>query len=334
VKSVLFLGIVVATVPFFCLQAIAASPALLSTEKFDVLWKKSPGAYAFAKRCLPSVSENTFRANVAASDDGQTQTIGDSSVKRSNYLLLSLDGVFCIPSSVEGYPLLPLQAFSDTVSFDGLSPEQKNQIYDSLSQQVAKTGAGQYLVQFDNDNAVHVTVKVQETRAQRLYYDGVFLKAGSYELVKYPNVIKASIKSFVKTTHGNVPGKSLALGVLVDRPLLDEKYLVSTGSAETTTFEFLGTTWRFPQSLANVSFAANGLLNYKPAVGPASTGEWKLVNGALYFSYGTVYFSGMIEGENKLRLEGRDPAATNGVVEAGKLQRVERRWTVILSKGG
>jgi hypothetical protein len=334
VNGMRLFGIFVITGLLFCLQAIAAGPALLPTEKFDVVWKKSPSAYAFAKRCLPSVSENTFRANVTASDDGQTQTIGDSSVKRSSYLLLSLDGVFCIPSSNEGYPFLPLQAFSETVSFDGLSAEQKNQIYSSLSQQVAMTGAGQYLVQFDNDNAVHLTVKVQETRAQRLYYDGVFLKAGSYELAKYPNVVKAPIKSFVKTTHGNTPGKSLAVGVLVDRPLLDEKYLVSMGSAETTTFEFLGTTWRFPQSLASVSFAANGLLNYKPAVGPASTGEWKLVNGALYFSYGSAYFSGTIEGETKLRLEGRDPAATNGVLEAGKLQRVERRWAVLLSKGG
>jgi hypothetical protein len=333
VKGAFSVAIFLATGLLFCLQAIAAGPTLLPTEKFDVVWKKSPGAYAFAKRCLPSVSENTFRANGTASDDGQTQTIGDSSVKGSNYLLLSLDGVFCIPSSNEGYPVLPLQAFSETVSFDGLNQEQKNQIYDSLSQQVSMTGAGQYLVQFDNDNAVHLTVKVQETRAQRLYYDGVFLKAGSYELAKYPNVIKAPIKSFVKTTHGNTPGKSLALGVLVDRPLLDQKYLLSVGSVETTAFEFVGTTWRFPASQASVSFAPNGLLNYKPAVGPASIGEWKLVNGALYLSYGTVYFSGTIEGETKLRLEGRDPAAPNGVAEAGKLVRIERRWSVLLSKG-
>jgi hypothetical protein len=314
------------------LNATAVGPGAVPADKFDVMWKKAPGAFAFAKKCLPSVSESTFRMNAAASDDGQTQTIGDSSTKQSNYLLLSSDGVFCIASSAEGFPVLPLQAFNETIAFDGLSPELKNQIHESLSKQVSMSGAGQYLVQFDNDNAVLVTVKVQETRAQRIYYDGVFMKAGSYELAKYPNVLKAPIKSFVKTTHSGPPGKSLAAGVLVDRPMLDEKYLVSTGTPETTAFEFVGTTWRFPQSLATVTFAPNGLLNNKPAVGPASTGEWKVVNGAIYLGYGTVYFSGTIDGENKLRLEGRNPASPNGAAEAGKLLRVERRWSVVLVK--
>jgi hypothetical protein len=321
---------------FFCSlllwSANATAAGQLPADKFDVMWKKSPVAFQFAKKCLPSVSENTFKLNSLAADDGQTQTIGDSSTKGANYVLLSNDAVFCIPSSLQGFPILALQAFNETVAFEGLTQEQKRQVYDSLSQQISMTGAGEFLVQFDNDNAVNFTAKVQETRAQRLYYDSVFMKAGSYDLSKHPNVIRAPIKSFVKTTHGGGVGKSLALGILVDRPLLDAKYLVVVGSNETTAFNFAGTNWKFGQSLTTISLSANGQLVFKPTAGKETTGEWKVVGGVLYMSYGSIHFSGVLDGDSRLKLEGRTVEVNQAQASVSRPDPQERRWLATLNK--
>ena len=167
----------------FSLPLHAAPPDPPSV--FDSIDVDSSEAFQFAKACVPSVTEASFdrmARDVLANKSNVTRPVD----KTQPYLVVSGTRVFCVKMSDRKYPILPLTAFDETVSFPGMTADEQRRFRIDLSRQIAANGFATALVANEIGNAVQVVYMLASEMPVKFYYHTNFLKKGEFKKSDFP----------------------------------------------------------------------------------------------------------------------------------------------------
>lgn len=324
----------------FCVLTLVASPLLSAPqnasaaadnppEQFSAYWSGAPDAYEKFKACLPFASEATFKSSISSgSEQSITKIIHPNLANRTAYVLAQNDTFICVNLNARSKPVIPLSFFNGTISFSSQSIEERKTLHKDLARQLAQHGFAQALIVMDNGNATHISYMNESSDPVRIYYNTSFLKSGEYNEQDFKPIyrIKSSGMSIsTYDTQGN--SKSLIQGVMAPRPEKDGFFVVS-GTPQTGLFPFTGTKWEL-KSRGSVLFEDGGKLTFKPVNGAAIQGDWKIENNAIYFHYGLVYASAVLNAQgNELLSEVRSalPPAMIKAMDMEDAAFKERRW--------
>ncbi|MGE5471894.1 MAG: hypothetical protein ACM3X0_13940 [Bacteroidota bacterium] len=302
--------------------AFAAGEVVLP-ETLGVGWINAPDALSRVAYCVPDITPEKLedlRGRAAKATVVQFMKNSD----KTPYLIASGDRFACIDRSGSGKPLLPARIFAKMLRLDGATEQGVLTLYQSLARQLAMRGAADALVRFANGNAIELTVSVVDDAPAEFLYATNFLKSGEYDESKYRFVLAEPVRSYSTTSYGSAGRRAVAIlqDELAPRPLKGE-FLLIAGTVQTGEFHFADTRWRFPGG-GTIRLAAGGELNFTPKSGEEKIGSWAVDNGALYFNYGKVYGSAVLDKDNALSVEFRNPFA--------EPDKKERRWTATLEK--
>ena len=293
-------------------------------QKLTIGWLQGPDALSVIGYCIPEFKPEQLD-ELRRSSARATAVFAREGNEASPYLIASGDRMACIDRNGAARPLLPAGIYAKMIKFDGASEQTTNTLFDSLSRQIALRGAADALVKFPNGNAYEIALTVAEDAPVEILYSTNFLKAGEYDESKYRIVVADQIRSVSMTSYGS--GRRRAVGILQDelapRPLRGE-HLLTVGNDLTANFSFEDTAWNF-SSAGTVRLRAGGVVTYQPKRGEETSGAWSAENGALYFNYGKVFGSAILDEKDKLFVEFRNP-------QAGP-EKKERRWTATLKRG-
>lgn len=299
--------------------AIAAEVVL--PETLAVGWIHSPDALAGVAYCVPDMTKDkldALRGRAAKATVVQYTKYSD----KTPYLIVSGDRFVCIDRNGSGKPVLPARVFGKMIKLEGAAEQTNLSLYQNLARQLAARGAADALVRFANGNAMELSVSVVEDAPVELLYAANFLKAGEYDESKYRYVVTDQVKSFTTKSYGDSGRRAMSIlqDELAPRPLKGE-FLLAAGTGQTAAYRFDDTAWRFSGG-GSISLAAGGTLNFKSRAGDEKAGSWLVENGALYFNYGKVYGSAILDKENNLSVEFRSLLT--------EPDKKERRWVATL----
>lgn len=188
--------------------AAMAQSVAAGTSAVPEKWESAPaGAEApeLAARCMGMPEAEVLRMISDAGSNGiVTRRPGD---RAKPYLVATGRRVVCVRVSERGFPHLPLEAFEETISFEGMAPEQAGALRAALSAQLAARGAATALVKNDKGNATQLTYLFASDSPIRIYYQASFLRAGEFDENKYDAVFNVSGNMTV-TSRGRPPERS------------------------------------------------------------------------------------------------------------------------------
>jgi len=300
----------------------AAEPVL--PEKLLVGWLQGPNALAVIGYCIPEFTQekleilrrDSIRSTAIVVREGRGDT---------PYLIAAGDKVVCIDRNGPAKPMLPSAFYRKVIRLEGASEQTQEKLFQSLARQVATRGAADGLIKFSNGNAYEIVLTVADEAPVDILYSANFVKAGEYDESKYRVVVVDQILSVSLTNYG--PGKRRGLSILQDelapRPLHGE-HLQVAGNEMTSRYAFSDTAWDFSNG-SSLRFRAGGIASFQPKQGNEKVGIWHIQNGCLYFNYGNIFGSAMLENDERLFVEFRNPLA--------EPEKKERRWTATLSRG-
>lgn len=297
---------------------------MVSPERLTVGWLYAQDALSLVSYCVPEMTVEELE-ELRQNARQATAVIARPSAGNTPYLVASGDRVACIDRNGPARPILPARFFSKIIRLDGASEQTTNMLFRSLAGQLATRGAGDGLIRFANGNAYEIALTVAEDAPVEILYSANFLKAGEYDESKYRIVVTDQIRSVSTTSYGS--GRRRAAGILQDelapRPLRGE-HLLEVGNEMTANFSFEDTAWDFSGG-GTIRLHSGGVTSYQPKKGEEKTGSWSAENGSLYFNYGNIFGSAMLDKKDKLFVEFRNPMA--------EPEKKERRWTVTLDRG-
>ncbi|MES2073952.1 MAG: hypothetical protein V4488_26600 [Pseudomonadota bacterium] len=181
------LTVVYLSILFTCRAVLGAE--LEVPEAFEAYPANSNEAVELFKKCMPSVSEASYRQMVA--DAGEKNTIskqlGD---KTKPYFVVSAGRAFCVKMSDRKYPLLPLLAFDETIGFPDMPAEEVRRLRTDLSRQLAMKGFATALVVDGSGNAYQVVYLLTSDAPTKISYHANFLKKGEFAESAFPTVYK------------------------------------------------------------------------------------------------------------------------------------------------
>jgi hypothetical protein len=157
----------------------AATRAEEVPEQFESVAVTSADAYAFARGCLPTLSESSFERLAKSATGKATVTLRPTDPGKP--YLAGHDGqVYCIRMSEKKYPMLPLAAFEETIDFDGMGAETRRSLRADLSRQLAARGYATALVVNAAGNANELVYLFAGKAPTRFYYHSNFLRKGEF----------------------------------------------------------------------------------------------------------------------------------------------------------
>lgn len=323
---------------FFSLSLIAASLCGVSSstyaeenipEQLEAYWSGAPDAYEKFKSCLPFSSEASFKSAVINIADKTIAKIGNPNpLKATNYVLAQNDAFVCVNLNTRNKPIVPLSFFYGTIAFTSQSNEERKILYKDLAQQLAMHGFAQAMIVMDNGSAIHISYMNESASPIRIYYNTSHLKQGEYNEQDFKPIYRIKTSEVSVTAydnHGN--SKSLIQGITAPRPQKDG-FLVISGTSQTGVFPFANTKWKL-ESLGSILFKDGGKLVYEYSNGSMVEGDWRVENNAMYFRYGQVYFSSILNNKgDELLSEGRSamPTSLSKSMEAQGMTIKERHW--------
>jgi hypothetical protein len=159
-------------------------------ESFEVIEGDAPSAIAQARNCIPSLSESAFSRMVRDSLANKSIVTTRPADKAQPYLSVHGGKAYCIRVSERHFPILPLSAFDNTVTFPDMPRDDERRLRASLASQLAARGVATMLVVNPAGNANHVAYLFASDTPLYLYYNTVFMKKGEYAEADYPVVFK------------------------------------------------------------------------------------------------------------------------------------------------
>jgi hypothetical protein len=295
-----------------------------STKTYENRWNRASDALSFAKSCSPTLQDATYTELLQEALKGQIRTTkpkGDP-----NYLLFSIDGIFCIPQAASGFPILPAQILKNAFTIDGMTPEASSAMYQSVTNDIAKKGSSVQLFVHPTGTAVSVNFRVNNLQPHEFFVVSDSHKPGTFEKEQFPNTHMVSFRSTSISVEGAAGKKSLVSGVTVDRPLIAENFLAAIGTPNTTAFSFDNTRWKFMDNNSVIELQSEGKVLMKPQNGKQSEGTWKVQDGVILINYGRTFLSGTVENGDTLILGARVPGASRTDMTAMNPGQIERRW--------
>jgi hypothetical protein len=166
-------------------------------EKFDAVATSDAGAYAFASKCIPSLTEDAFKGFVK--DVSGTKSVMDRPPNSNNpFLVVNNARTICVAVSKTRQPIMPTEIFDNTISFAGMSASDVIALRVTLAQQLAQTGAASALVKNDKGNAFAIYYLFTSDTPNKIYYHMTFLKPGQYDETKFPLVMQSNGGASIK----------------------------------------------------------------------------------------------------------------------------------------
>lgn len=298
-------------------------------EQFEAYWTDAPDAYLKFKSCLPSATEETFKQQLLTVPENATRRIGNSNTNiKANYVIAQNDVFICVRLDSNNKAIIPTNFFRNTIYFSAQSAEDRKRLHLDLSKQLSRYGLAHALVIMKNGNAMHIAYLADSDLPNIVHYNGIPLKAGEFDINDFKSVYHIPDSSITTSQYGGLgSGKTLIEGVLAPRPIKDE-FFVLKGNHETASFSFANTKWS-KQDNATIQFLSDGKLSLSTDKGRAIEGTWKVENEALYFDYGVVHVSAVLDKSgNSLLSEGRTVFPARGSQEADHKEfRWKATWT-------
>lgn len=302
----------------------ALAEEIVLPEKLNVGWIDSPDVLSEMAYCLPDITDEKV-ADIQNRSKKAAVVYYPRRSERVPYLLAAGDRFACIGRNGNGKPILPPRFFKKIIKLEGASDKTVDSLYRSLALQLATRGAADALVRFSNGNAMEISLNVVDDTPTDIMYSANFLKSDQVDESKYRFAVTDDIKSVSTTSYGSSGRRAVAIlqDEIAPRPMKGEHLWVK-GSKSTAAYAFGGSTWRFGSG-GSIYFGPGGNLTFNPQKGEPTQGAWHVEEDALYFNYGKVYGSAILEGEGALLVDFRS------VIE--RLGIGERRWTAKLEKG-
>jgi hypothetical protein len=309
----------------------AQTAADVSKPAFENRWNGAADAQQFAKACVSSLSDASYQEMLRESRKGVNRSSQPSS--GASYLLFSIDGVFCIPKSVAGFPILPVETLKSAFSVDGASSELMNSFYQSIAQDISEKGVAEAIVISPTGTAVKALFKVNETQPTEFFITHTVLKSDNYDKTSFKNILLADFRTIKTNADGAGGRRSLASGIFVDRPLIEQNFLSTVGNAATQAFLFENTLWKFTDNSSVIELHTNGKATMKPQHGKQTEASWKVQDGLVLINYGRVFLSGTVENDDVLVLSARLPGSSRTDMTSMNPGQLERRWNLKLRRG-
>ncbi|MGE5468229.1 MAG: hypothetical protein ACM3Y9_12470 [Ignavibacteria bacterium] len=311
-------------VPLALASALAAAEDPMLPDALTIGWINAPDVYAHMAYCSPGIRPETV-ADIQSRAAKATIVFGSTTADRTPYLLASADRFTCIERNGRGKPLLPPALFGKFLKLEGASAKTAEALQKNLATQIATRGAADALVKFGNGNGLEITLLVAEDSPSDIYFSTNFVKAGQYDETKYRFVAADQITSFATTSWGS-SGRRIPIlqNELAPRPMKGS-HLAVAGTPETGAYAFDNSRWKFNTD-AVLLLGPDGAVSFTPKKGDATSGTWRKEDNAVYFNYGKIFGSGVLDKDGNLFVEFRGPAISSG--------DPERRWTATLTKTG
>jgi hypothetical protein len=316
-----------AALNFAAANSIAQPLANQTDPLFENRWNLASDAQQFATKCSPSLTETEYQRLLTTAKKGNIHSAKADA--DSNYVLFSQSGVFCVPQSKAGYPLLAARHLAAAFNIDAGQAQAMEPLYESIATDLAEKGSSDALVISDAGTAIKVSFRMKEKQPVEYFVSTEFLKPGSFNATEFKNTLTLNFKSVNTNVDGAGGRRSLVSGVFVDQPLMHGNYLANQANSETKTFSFENTTWKFSDTSSTIELQAGGKLTMKPQYGRQSEGTWMVQDGMFMMNYGQTFMAGNIEEGKTLILNARVPGTSRTDMTAPG--RMERRWNLKLS---
>ncbi len=158
-------------------------------EKFDAVPTSDAGAYAFASKCMPTLTEEIFKGFVKEVANNKS-VLNRPPNSNNPFLVVNSTRTICVAVSKTRQPVMPTEIFDDTISFPGMTAGDVIALRVSLAQQLAQTGAASALVKNEKGNAFAISYLFASDTPNRIYYHMAFLKAGMFDESRFPVVMQ------------------------------------------------------------------------------------------------------------------------------------------------
>ncbi|MES2510434.1 MAG: hypothetical protein V4625_10930 [Pseudomonadota bacterium] len=171
-------------------------------EVFEAVVAGAPNSIEFAKQCVATVTPETLMRMV--SDTAQrTTTVVRPSDRSLAYLAVSNGKIFCVRMSDRKYPILPLEAFAETIEFGDMAKDEVQRLRTDLATQVANSGYATAMILYDNGNANQVVYMLAADRPNKFYFHSNFMKKGEFSVAPSTPTYAGSAGGMTVTARGN-----------------------------------------------------------------------------------------------------------------------------------
>ena len=158
---------------------------------FDTVQTSEPQAYEFARQCVPSFDEATFK-NMVSQSNPRTNTAIRPPDKSQSYLILSFGQITCVRMSERKYPLIALEAFVQTIEFPQMNKDDLLRLRLDLARQLATSGFATALVIHESGNASQLVYMLNAERPTKFSYHLNFARKGEFAEIAYPRVYRTA----------------------------------------------------------------------------------------------------------------------------------------------
>ncbi len=158
-------------------------------DVFETVQTSEPHAYEFAKQCVPSFDEATFR-NMVSQSNPRTNTAVRPPDKSQAYLILSFGQLVCVRMSERKYPLIALDVFAQTIEFGQMAKEDLLRLRLDLARQLATNGFATALVLHESGNASQLVYMLNAERPTKFFYHLNFVRKGEFAESAFPRVYR------------------------------------------------------------------------------------------------------------------------------------------------
>lgn len=157
-------------------------------ESYESAASFTPEAIQIATHCVPGTTESNYLQMAKDADPKILTSIAPPNPS-DPYLLVNSITTYCIAMSDKKFPILPQEAFEETINFPDMGKEQQQQLRTSLARQIAMSGSATALLKNDKGNAFKVSYLIAANRPTKIYYRLAFFKPGEFDETKYETVI-------------------------------------------------------------------------------------------------------------------------------------------------
>jgi hypothetical protein len=144
---------------------------------------------------------NTLKGLAHKYDTDNTATTIRPLNQTAPYMSITKEKVFCVQVSAHKYPILPLAAFDQTISFPEMDADERHKLLIDLSQQIANYGYASAFIKNDTGNGFEVVYMLASDRPLRMYFHPNFVKSDEIADRHFSNVYKTTGAMSV-TSHG------------------------------------------------------------------------------------------------------------------------------------
>ena len=147
-------------------------------EKFESISVTEPEAYDFAKDCN-GISEAQFK-QVAEETQADTVATAQGGFEEA-YLIFARKHVYCIRMTENLNPILPIEAFKNTVGFTGMI-EDENALWIDVSRQISTIGKANFLAIDGTGAGYQINFTIASKHPVKVDFDIKFLKKGKFKV--------------------------------------------------------------------------------------------------------------------------------------------------------